>query len=153
MYLHSDSFGSGMSWSFGALNCSLMAISWICDTPKFKILKHWHFWQAFSAQSMQVLTQFFSPFGPHLSVLGFVELGSVIAESSCYCWFCDRNSVCWLMSYTYYLELMKSAGDIVVAGHYHACWCWRHLSIFVTVTGMKTMPSFFYCYCFWFLCS
>jgi hypothetical protein len=58
---------------------------------------------------------------------------SIIAESSCYCWSCGRNSVCcWLMydSDLHPIEFLSSddvCEDVLVMGHYSStcCYCFE----------------------------
>jgi hypothetical protein len=63
-------------------------------------------------------------FGP-LPLLVFVELViSIVAEFSCYCWSCDRNSISLLILD---IDLHSLPGiaevswDIMVSGQYHTC--------------------------------
>lgn len=58
---------------------------------------------------------------------------SIIAEPSCYCWSCGRNSVCcWLMydNDLHPIELLSSddvCEDVLVMGHYSStcCYCFE----------------------------
>ncbi len=59
------------------------------------------------------------------SLLGFVELASIMAQSSHCCQSWDRNSVCCLM-YDIDFQLMEAvevSWDAMVASHYHTCCC------------------------------
>jgi hypothetical protein len=102
------------------------------------------------------LFRFFFPFGPlslsfslflcsyFLSswflwsalLLGFVELVSVMAKFFHCCHSCDRNSVCRLISDINHHPLLRAdevSSDVIVAGQYHLCCCWRSLNMCVIV--------------------
>ncbi len=68
------------------------------------------------------------------SLLCFVELASIMTESSHYC-----HHTCWLM-YGIDLHLLPRAYeacvDVMFAGHYHTCW--RSLKMLVTFAVVQT---------------
>ncbi len=76
------------------------------------------------------------------SLLGLVELASIMAETSHYCWSCDRNSVYWLMD--------DSDGYPVIRSNDRGCYGSRLLSDmlllnipehFVIVIGIQSAPQ------------
>jgi hypothetical protein len=72
------------------------------------------------------------------SLLCFVELASIMTQSSHYC-----RHTCWLM-YGIDLHLLPrayeaSCVDVMFAGHYHTCW--RYLKMLVTFAVVQTTLS------------
>jgi hypothetical protein len=72
------------------------------------------------------------------SLLCFVELASIMTESSHYC-----HHTCWLM-YGIDLHLLPRAYeacvDVMFTGHYHTC-CWKSLKRLVTFAVVQTTLS------------
>jgi hypothetical protein len=66
----------------------------------------------------------------------FVEVASIMAQSSCYCQCIDRNSVCWLMYDIHHHSLLRAeevTWDVMVASHTIHVAVAGHLTVFVTV--------------------
>jgi hypothetical protein len=76
--------------------------------------------------------------------ISFLDLASVMAESSAYFWSYDRNLIHWLVfdiTGHPFLGTDAISANVMVSGHYHICCCQRSRNMWMTVTVLQITPQ------------